>query len=95
MHLFVYFARIHFCPFSLPLGTREWLRLVILALTGLSINVLAVNPALDGVRDIASAIILSLMNKLNKIESAVFKIWMLYNFDLYLDNTGKHKNIHL
>ena len=30
--LFVYFARVKFCPFSLPLGVRGWLRLVALSL---------------------------------------------------------------
>ena len=30
--LFVYFARVNFCPFSLPLGVRDWLRFVIVAL---------------------------------------------------------------
>ena len=29
-HEFVYFARVNFCPFSLPLGVRDWLRLVAL-----------------------------------------------------------------
>ena len=36
VHLFVYFAHVNFCPFSLPLGVRDWLWLVILALPGLS-----------------------------------------------------------
>ena len=31
VHLFVYFARVSFCPFSLPLGVRDWLRFVIMA----------------------------------------------------------------
>ena len=35
VYLFVYFARVGFCPFSLPLGVRDWLRLVIVALPGL------------------------------------------------------------
>ena len=35
VHLFVYFARVNFCPFSLPLGVRGCLRLVIVALPGL------------------------------------------------------------
>ena len=35
---FVYFARVNLCPFSLPLGVRDWLRLVIVALPGLFIN---------------------------------------------------------
>ena len=30
--LFVYFARVNFCPFSLPLGVRGWLRLLIVVL---------------------------------------------------------------
>ena len=34
MHLFVRFACVDFCPSSLPLGVRIWLRLVILALPG-------------------------------------------------------------
>ena len=29
------FAHVDFCPFSLPLGIRGWLRLVIVALPGL------------------------------------------------------------
>ena len=40
------------------------------------------NPGLGGVRDVTSAIIshlpLSLINRPNKTESAVFKLWMLY-----------------
>ena len=32
---FVYFARVNFYNFSLPLGVRGWLRLVIVALPGL------------------------------------------------------------
>ena len=32
---FVYFARVRFCPFSLPLGVRALLRLLIMALPGL------------------------------------------------------------
>ena len=35
MQLFVYFAYIKFCPFSLALGARGWLRLVFVALPGL------------------------------------------------------------
>ena len=35
VHLFVDFARVTFCPFSLPLGDRGWLRLVIVELPGL------------------------------------------------------------
>ena len=35
VHLFVYFARVNFCPFSLPLGVRGWLRLVAVALPAL------------------------------------------------------------
>ena len=35
VHQFVYFARVHFCPFSLPLDVKSWLRLVIVALPGL------------------------------------------------------------
>ena len=27
VHLFVYFARVNFCPFSLPLGVGGWLQL--------------------------------------------------------------------
>ena len=30
--LFVYFALVNFCPFSLPLGVRGWLRLLIVVL---------------------------------------------------------------
>ena len=33
--LFVYFARVNFRPFPLPLGVRNWLRFVIVALPGL------------------------------------------------------------
>ena len=32
---FMYFARFNLCPFSLPLGVRDWLRLVTEALPGL------------------------------------------------------------
>ena len=32
--LFVYFAYVNLCPFSLPLGIRDWLRLVIVTLRG-------------------------------------------------------------
>ena len=35
MHLFGYFIHVNFVPFSLPLGVRDWLQLVIVALTGL------------------------------------------------------------
>ena len=28
MHLFLYFERVNFCLFSLPLGVRDWLRFV-------------------------------------------------------------------
>ena len=35
VHLFVYFACVNFCPFSLPLGIGVWLRLVVVALIGL------------------------------------------------------------
>ena len=31
VHVFVYFARVNFCTFSLPLGVRECLRVVIVA----------------------------------------------------------------
>ena len=31
----VYFARVNFCRFSLPLGVRGWLRLMIVAFPGL------------------------------------------------------------
>ena len=62
----------------LLLGTRDWLQLVIVAFPALLLTFLALNPALDGVRDIASAITLSVMNKLYKIESVVFKLRMLY-----------------
>ena len=34
VHLFDYFARVQFCPLFLPLGIRDWLRLVIVALLG-------------------------------------------------------------
>ena len=32
---FVYFARIYFYTFSLPLGVKDWLRLLFMALPGL------------------------------------------------------------
>ena len=35
MHLFVYFACVNICQFSLPLGVRDWLRFVFVALPGL------------------------------------------------------------
>ena len=38
VHVFVCFARVSFCPFSLPLGVRGWLRFVIVTLPGLFIN---------------------------------------------------------
>ena len=38
VHLFVYFARVNFRPSSLPLGISDWLRLMIVALPGLSIS---------------------------------------------------------
>ena len=34
VHLFVRFALANFCPFSLPLGDRGWLRFVIVAIPG-------------------------------------------------------------
>ena len=34
VHLLVDFARVNLYPFSLPIGVREWLRLVIVALPG-------------------------------------------------------------
>ena len=34
VHVFVYFARINVCHFSLPLGIRVWMRLVIMTLLG-------------------------------------------------------------
>ena len=30
VHLFVFFARVDFCPFHLPLGVGDWLQLVAL-----------------------------------------------------------------
>ena len=35
VHLFVYFACVNFCPFSLPLSGRDWLRFVTVAFPGL------------------------------------------------------------
>ena len=35
VRLFVYFVRVSFCHFSLPLGVGGWLRFVIVALPGL------------------------------------------------------------
>ena len=34
VHLFVCFACVCFCPFSLPLGVEGWLRFVIVAYPG-------------------------------------------------------------
>ena len=34
IHLFVCFARVCFCPFSLPFGVEGWLRFVIVAYPG-------------------------------------------------------------
>ena len=34
VHLFGCFARVRFCPFSLPLGCEGWLRFVIVAYPG-------------------------------------------------------------
>ena len=39
VHLFVDFARVNFCPLALPLSVRDLLRLVIVALLGLSISI--------------------------------------------------------
>ena len=41
VHLFVYFARVDFDPFSLPLGVGGWMRLVIVAFPDSSINFLS------------------------------------------------------
>ena len=35
VYLFVYFARVNICPFSLPIGVRDWLRFVTVVLLGL------------------------------------------------------------
>ena len=35
MRVFVSLARVNFCQFSLPLGVRDWLRFVIVAIPGL------------------------------------------------------------
>ena len=40
VHLFVYSARANFCSFSLPLGVRDWLRFVIVALPALFLLIL-------------------------------------------------------
>ena len=40
LHLFVYSLHVKFSPFPLPLGVCGWLRLVSVALPGLSINLL-------------------------------------------------------
>ena len=42
VHLFVYFGRVDLFPFSLPLGVRGWLRLVVVALPGLFYYILCV-----------------------------------------------------
>ena len=34
MHLFICFARVYLCPYSLPLGVEGWLRFVIVAYPG-------------------------------------------------------------
>ena len=34
VHLFVCFARVYFCPFSLALGVEGWLRFVIVEYPG-------------------------------------------------------------
>ena len=42
VHLFVCFARVCFCPFSLPLGVEGWLRFVIVAYSlDISVNFFA------------------------------------------------------
>ena len=38
VHAFLYFGRVDFRPFSLPLGVRGWLRHHIVALPGYFIN---------------------------------------------------------
>ena len=35
VHLFVCFARVNLCPFPVPLGARDWLRLLTVTLPGL------------------------------------------------------------
>ena len=35
VQLFVYFARVNFCPWSLSLSVRDWLRLVTVTLPGI------------------------------------------------------------
>ena len=40
VHLFVYFARVSFCPFTLPLGVRVWQRLGIVFLLFLTVIVI-------------------------------------------------------
>ena len=35
VHLFVCFARVSVCPLSLPLGVVGWLRVVVVAFSGL------------------------------------------------------------
>ena len=40
VHLFVYFVCVNFCLFALPLGVRDWLRFVIVALPDLSVSLL-------------------------------------------------------
>ena len=37
------FWHIKFCPFSLPLGVRRWLRIVLVALPDLSINFFSIS----------------------------------------------------
>ena len=38
VYLFAYFARVNVCSFSLPVGIRGWLRLVIVALHSLDFS---------------------------------------------------------
>ena len=45
VHLLVYFTRVNFCLFSLRLGIRGWLRLVIVAPSGpFLLRVLYIKP---------------------------------------------------
>ena len=51
VHLFVYFARIDLCPFSLPLGVRDWPRLVTVALKDFSINFFLIEQTIIDITD--------------------------------------------
>ena len=53
----------------------------------------ALNPGLGGVRDVDLS--LSLMNRFNKTESAVFIFWMLYFQRIPLSDDSMHRRIYI